>query len=427
MSVATQIEKPKPSRPRYGWVIVAVMMLVQTVSSGLGFYNMSVYINRLAVQLSVPLADISFAVSLFFVVGGVAGLFVAELLNRFHVRTLMIVGALVSGVAIAAVGWATELWQVYALFTVFGIGNAGISIVIATTLITQWFPGPERSMALAMTSTGLSLGGVVLTPYSAYLMNTIGIAETMPILGLILVGIIVPLSLFIRQVEKPAQVVPGTPADQHVESNVGATQFAQAVNSRFFVLLAGAYILIMAAQVGGIAHLYSRVETLAGFTYAAYAVQALSISSISGRFLGGWLVSRIPIRRFAFANLSIQALGLTFIAIAPNGVLVVVAAGIFGLSVGNLLMTQPLWLAEVYATNIYAKVFARANAISVLGLAVGPYFMGWVFDNFVDGQSYFWPYMAAVICSVIAFAIVFVASSSPVLATKGISGTDEVG
>ena len=217
MSVATQIEKPKPSRPRYGWVIVAVMMLVQTVSSGLGFYNMSVYINRLAVQLSVPLADISFAVSLFFVVGGVAGLFVAELLNRFHVRTLMIVGALVSGVAIAAVGWATELWQVYALFTVFGIGNAGISIVIATTLITQWFPGPERSMALAMTSTGLSLGGVVLTPYSAYLMNTIGIAETMPILGLILVGIIVPLSLFIRQVEKPAQVVQGTPADQHVE------------------------------------------------------------------------------------------------------------------------------------------------------------------------------------------------------------------
>ena len=53
------------------------MMLVQTVSSGLGFYNMSVYINRLSVQLSVPLADISFAVSLFFVVGGIAVLFLS--------------------------------------------------------------------------------------------------------------------------------------------------------------------------------------------------------------------------------------------------------------------------------------------------------------------------------------------------------------
>ena len=71
MSVITPPKEPKPNKLQYGWVIVGVMMLVQTVSSGLGFYNMSVYINRLAVQLSVPLADISFAVSLFFVVGGI--------------------------------------------------------------------------------------------------------------------------------------------------------------------------------------------------------------------------------------------------------------------------------------------------------------------------------------------------------------------
>ena len=73
---------------RYGWVIVAVMLLVQTVSSGLGFYNMSVYINRLSAELAAPVAQISFAVSLFFVVGGIAGLYVASLLSRYHVRSL---------------------------------------------------------------------------------------------------------------------------------------------------------------------------------------------------------------------------------------------------------------------------------------------------------------------------------------------------
>jgi MFS family permease len=389
------------------------MMLVQTVSSGLGFYNMSVYINRLAVQLNVPFAEISFAVSLFFVVGGVAGLFVAELLNRFHVRTLMIAGALISGLAIAAVGWATQLWEIYALFTVFGIGNAGISIVVATTLITQWFPGPERPMALAVTSTGLSLGGVVITPYSAYLMNTIGVGQTMPILGLTLVCLIVPLSFFIRQVAPSPDAIDVVKAQQ---GGFDKRLFSRAVESRFFVLLAGAYILIMAAQVGGIAHLYSRVQTLAGFTHAAYAVQALSICSIAGRFLGGWLVSRMPIKRFAFGNLTIQILGLCCVALAPNGFWAVVAAGFFGLSVGNLLMSQPLWLAQVYPTKIYAKVFARANALSVLGLAVGPYAMGWAFDNFSAGESYFWPYMAAAACSLVAFSIVFMASSSDVFA-----------
>ena len=70
-------DKRRPPRQTqaYGWVIVAVMLLIQTVSSGLGFYNMSVYINRLSAELAAPVAHVSFAVSLFFVAGGVAGLY----------------------------------------------------------------------------------------------------------------------------------------------------------------------------------------------------------------------------------------------------------------------------------------------------------------------------------------------------------------
>ena len=129
---------------RYGWVIVGVLLLIQTVSSGLGFYNMSVYINRLSAELVVPVSDISFAVSLFFVVGGVAGLYIAVLLTRFKVRTIMIAGTLLAGLALGLVGMATKVWHVYGLFALFGMGNAGISLVVATTLITQWFPGAER-------------------------------------------------------------------------------------------------------------------------------------------------------------------------------------------------------------------------------------------------------------------------------------------
>ena len=395
---------PSHKADRYGWVIVAVMLLVQTVSSGLGFYNMSVYINRLSAELLAPVAQISFAVSLFFVVGGIAGLYVASLLSRYHVRVIMIGGALISGLALGSVGQATQVWQVYLLFTLFGIGNAGVSIVVATTLITQWFPGPQRSMALAIASTGLSLGGVVLTPISAWLLNTQGVGETMPMLGLLLVIVLVPLSLLIRQ-------APGALIKPSAEASLNnAALFTSAVNSQFYVLMAGAYVLIMAAQVGGIAHLYSRVALIADFQTAAFAVQALSICSISGRFIGGWLVTRIPIRRFAIGNVCLQALGLTCIALAPSGAFAVLAAGLFGLSVGNLLMTQPLWLAEIYPAQIYARVFARANAISVLGLAFGPYGMGMIFDA-ASGATYTYAYLAGLAVSLVALVIVISASS----------------
>lgn len=388
---------------RYGWVIVGVLLLIQTVSSGLGFYNMSVYINRLSAELAVPVSDISFAVSLFFVVGGVAGLYIAALLTRFKVRTIMIAGTLLAGLALGLVGMAAEVWHVYGLFALFGMGNAGISLVVATTLITQWFPGAERSMALALTSTGLSLGGVVLTPLSAYLLNTIGVAETMPMLGLALVVLVVPLCLLVRQ-------PPGSEISNSAQTmDTNAALLASAVNSRFFVLMALAYVLSMAAQVGGIAHLYNRVEQITDYQTAAYAVQALSICSIGGRFFGGWLVSRIPIRWFALGNLCLQALGLTCIALAPSGGFAVLAAGLFGLSIGNLLMTQPLWLAEIYPSQIYARVFARANAISVVGVAAGPYGMGLIFDAF-GGTTYTQAYLVGVTLSVTALAIVIAAS-----------------
>lgn len=259
-------------------------MLIQTVGSGLGFYNMAVYINRLSAELALPVSDISFAVSLFFVVGGVAGLYVAALLASFNVRTIMIAGALLAGTALGLVGWATQVWQVYGLFSLFGVGNAGISLVVATTLITEWFPGVERSMALALTSTGLSLGGVVLTPISAYWLNTIGVSETMPLLGLLLVFLVVPLCFLVRQ--PPGNAV--SPSARTMDNN--AALLTSAVNSRFFVFMALAYVLTMAAQVGGIAHLYSRVEQITDYQTAAFAVQVLSICSISGRFFGGWLV-----------------------------------------------------------------------------------------------------------------------------------------
>lgn len=393
----------------HGWAIVGLTLLMQTVSSGLGFYNMSVYINRLSAQLAVSSADTSFAVSLFFVVGGVAGLYVADLLRVWSVRKVVIAGALVSGVAVALVGFADQLWQVYALFTLFGIGNAGISIVISTTLITRWFPGPERSMALAVGSTGLSLGGFLITPLTAYVMNGWGFDLTMHWLGVFLVLSVVPIALFLRF---PSNEEPSAhnAADTGQLSAQLAASLAAALRSRFYILLAVAYVLIMGSQVGSIAHLYSRVELLGDFTMAALAVQALSIASITGRFIGGWLVSWMPIRRFALGNLLLQSVGLLLIAFAPNSVMGVVAAGIFGLSVGNLLMTQPLWLAEKYSVDIYPQVFARANAISVLGVAAGPFCMGWIFDY---AGSYTFAFICALATSLVAFVVVWMASIGP--------------
>lgn len=392
----------RSDKASYGWAIVGAMLFVQTISSGLGFYNMSVYMTEFSKSLSLPLANVSFAVSLFFVVGGVAGMYVAKLLERIHVRWIMVGGAVLAGASLSAVGLADSLWQIYVLFTLFGIGNTGVSLVIATTLITQWFPGPNRSIALSTASTGLSLGGVVVTPATAYLFNTIGAPATIPWLGLAFVVLIVPVALWVVR-PAPSQITALSLADE------GRWTYSSAIRTRFFILLAVGYVFCQGAQVGGISHLYNRVDELAGFAAAASAVQTLTICSILGRFAGGWLVTRVPIRGFTLFNLIVQMTGLTLIGVAEDAQSALIGAAVFGVSVGNLLMLQPLWLAEAFPGSVYPRVFALANACAVMGVAMGPFLLGLTYDL----ANYTVAYGVALVTSALAWLFILFAGSKP--------------
>ena len=53
----------------YGWLLAIAMLLIQTVSSSLAYYDMSVYMNFFVRELDASLDAISLSVSLFFIYG----------------------------------------------------------------------------------------------------------------------------------------------------------------------------------------------------------------------------------------------------------------------------------------------------------------------------------------------------------------------
>ncbi len=390
----------------YGWWVVAGIFLVLTVSSGFGFYNLSVYINVLSAARGFSVSQVSVAVSLFFVVGGVTGMAVARLIDGYDVRWVMIAGAALGGLALGLVGEVQSLWQLYVLFTLFGIGNSAISIVTATTLVTRWFPGSNRSVALSIASTGLSAGGIVLTPVSARLLNDWGLETAIPWFGAAFFLLVVPVALWVVRAPPP---VPAEAAGSGGPVPA-AWRYGDAVRSRFFVMLTLGYVVCMGAQVGGISHLYNRASLIADHRAAAAAVQALSLMSIVGRFIGGWLVTRMAIRRFTLAMLVGQGLGLATVATAQGPLQVVVGAAVFGSTVGNLLMLHPLWLADAFGGYAYARIFSLSNAVSVLGVAAGPAIIGTMFDAF----GYRPAYLAGVCASALAVALLLAAGREPV-------------
>ena len=381
--------------PKSPWWLVAGVFLVLSVSSGIGFYNLSVYLNALAGEKAFAVADLSGAIALHFLVGGVSGIVVGRLIERWDIRWVMVAGAAVGGGALALVGAADEVWQIGLLYALFGAGNSGVSLVPGTTLVTRWFPGANRSLALSVASTGLSAGGVALTPASASVLHAWGLGAAMPWFGAVYFLAIAPVALLLVR-SWPAGARPPV-------RNPAAFE---ALRSRFFIGSVAAYVLLMASQVGGIAHLFNHVERLAGHVPASAAVSTLALSSIVGRLLGGLaLTAKFPIRGFAFINIAGQSAGLAALGFAESATAALAGAALFGVTVGNLLMLQPLLLAQAFGVQRYARIFALANAASTLGVAGGPLAMGIVHD----AAGYLWSFSAAALGSAAA-GVVFAAA-----------------
>ncbi len=362
----------------YGWAVVAAVFVLLTVSAGLGFYNVTVYLRALIAEQGFSLGATSAATAMFFCVNGVAGVPVARLLARYDPRTTITAGALLGSLALALLGRVTELWQLYAVYTLFGAGFAASSLVPGTTIVTRWF-ARRRALALSIASTGISVGGIVVTPLSAALINRYGLGTVMPWLaGAYLAGVVPVAWLVLR----PDPAARGLEPDGDPAPPAGApaapagTAYRDAVSSRFFAAVTAAYVLLMFAQVGGIAHLFNLVSERRGEPAAALAVSVLAASSLAARLAGGVALGRWSATAFTLVLAVLQGIALAVVAAATATPAVLAGAVIFGVTVGNLLMLHPLLLAEAFGVRDFARVYARSQLVATAGIASGPLLVG---------------------------------------------------
>lgn len=390
--------------PYAGWRVVAALFAILTLGSGFGFYNLSVYMNALAAERGFSIAQLSLAISLFFLMGGVFGVVVARLIERYDVRWVMTAGAVISGLALMLAGLARTEGELLWVYALFGLGNSGVSLVPMSTLVTRWFPGANRSMALATASTGLSLGGVVVTPICVALIERNGVQPSLLQFGWVYALLLLPLIWGFVRLPPDAPLAPG-----EKPAALPGWSEGEARTSPFFWLSTLAYFLLMGAQVGGIAHLFNRAAELIDRDVASTAVQILALASISGRLFGGWLLSYISTRVWLLGNALGQGVGMLLIAVADSAAFAWLGALVFGLTVGNLLMLQPVVLVEAFGLRAYARIYASANAMTTLGVASGPLMLGVLYEY----GGYHLSYLLAAGLSCLALLILVLAGPLP--------------
>jgi MFS family permease len=137
--------------------------------------------------------------------------------------------------------------------------------------------------------------------------------------------------------------------------------------------------------------------------------------------IGGRIVSRAPIVGMICVLAAGQALSLIGIAFASSGIALFPAIILFGATVGNLLMLQPLLVAERFGIVDYARIYSRSSFFTMVGTAGGPLLLGWLYDNV--GGGFRTTYIVAGCCSLLGALVL--ASGGPAVAPTTAGASDD--
>jgi len=397
--------KAARTRVFYGWYVVAAIALITTTSSGFAFYNLSILLAAFVSERGFPVALASSATATFFLASGIGGAIAGRLVDRIDARLVISVNASIGAVVLASVGLLTEVWQLFLFHVVFGLAHGSSGLVPVTTVLARWF-NVRRALAFSLASTGLSLGGIVIAPIVAFAVQQLGLAGAAPYMGAALFLGIVPVTLSVLRPSPQAMGLapdgmPRPGADRGEPVGQGSTSFAAAIRTRYFYAVSVAYLCLLGAQVGAIAHLFRLVSGRAGLETAALAIASMAAASTIGRLLGGLITLRLPVRTFALGLMAQQALGLACLALSFQPMAILASVVLFGLTIGNSLMMHPLLLAETFGTRDYGRIYSTSQLLTITGVAGCPAVIGVLYE--LSG-GYTTPFLGAAALSVLGLA-----------------------
>ena len=188
----------------YGWYMVATAMFIAAVTTGArnGF---GVFVLPMSEAFDWNRTTISIAAGMGWLVNGVTQPFLGHLFDKFNSRKVVLISLLVVGLATAGLSLTFHyLFLIFIFSLVLSTAMSGASIGTLMPLLARWFQ-KRRTTVLGLVAAGTSIGGLILIPFSGYLVELFNWRVSWIALGVIVTFLALPLGfVFLRN--NPAEM-----------------------------------------------------------------------------------------------------------------------------------------------------------------------------------------------------------------------------
>jgi MFS family permease len=301
---------------------------------------------------------------------------VGFLVDRHGARPFLIGGTLLMSLSLAAMGLATEFWQILALATLSGIGNSVIHP--ADYAILSGSVGKDRmGRSFALHTFSGNLGFSAGPPVAAFLMAFIGWRGALLTVGLLGIPVVVSILLQSRVLK-----------DQVREVVHGAAKMSgrDLLTSRTMILF---FLFFMLGSMAGggvqswlvtVLHDYKGIE----LELAATALTAYMLGSTTGVLFGGWFADTFKqhVLPFVTGLTILSALLLVAVDRLNLPIMAIIAMTFLsGLALGASRTPRDVMVKDAAPAGQIGKVFGFVSAGLPLGSAVTPVPFGILIDK----------------------------------------------
>ena len=391
---------------RYGWIIVAAGALITCVAMG-AMFALPVYLQPMADETGWSRAGISLAMTIAFIVMGLAGFGWGAVTDRIGPRPVVLIGSVMLGVGLLVASRANNLL----VFQIAYGGLCGASVgaffapIMATTL--AWFD-KHRSLAVSLVSIGGGVAPMVVTPLASVLITTYGWRSAMLMIAVGVWAILIPATFLIRRA--PAMLSAAAPAPTMGDNVAPAprSNLGTVLRSPQFIVLAAVFCLCCAAHSGPIFHTVSYAMLCGASALAAASIYSVEgVAGLFGRLAFGLMADRFGVKRVIVGGLVLQAAGIyTYIYLTELNQFYMLAA-VLGMAYGGVMPLYAVLARDYFPPQVMGTVLGGITMTSSLGMAIGPIGGGWIFDTFGD---YHWLYVSS---AAIGLAAALVALTFP--------------
>jgi MFS family permease len=399
----------------YRWVIVGLGGLMGCVAIG-AMFSLAVFLGPISTATGWSRAAVSGAMTLDFLVMGLAGFAWGAVSDRVGPRPVVLAGAVILGAGLWLASRATSPLMFQLGFGVLVGVAAGAFFAPVIATVTGWFD-TQRALAVSLVSAGMGMAPLTMSPFAAWLVSRYDWRTAMTVIASLAWVLLIPAALLVRAAPRPDQALSGATT----EPGKPAPRLAAAFLSAQFIVLGMTFFFCCAAHSGPLFHFVSYAITCGVPMMTAVSIYSVEgLAGLGGRLLFGIAADRLGVKPVLIGGLAAQSIAILAYMFASRASEFYLLGIVFGTGYSGVMPLYAVLARDYFDQRIMGTVFGAAVMLSSSGMALGPIVGGWIFDTYHD---YRWLYLSS---TAIALGAAAVACAFPPLPRAQRTGSSYV-